>query len=106
MNVPQPSVYSVGGSLHADLWSGWGMHDLQSALLIASLSSGGVLIFSCGGTEQAGEHSNTAMGPEVYYASMGINGFTELLLNAGCTIRHLEYDQYPELHAYFIVQKQ
>lgn len=38
MNVPQPSVYSVGGSLHADLWSGWGMHDLQSALLIASLS--------------------------------------------------------------------
>lgn len=73
--------------------------------LIASLSSGGVLIFSCGGTEQAGEHSNTAMGPEVYYASLGINGFTELLLNAGCTIRHVEYDQYPELHTYFIAQK-
>lgn len=80
----------------------------QAALmhkLITSLNSGGVLIFSCGGTEQAGEHSNTAMGPEVYYASLGINGFTELLLNAGCTIRHLEYDQYPELHTYFIAQK-
>lgn len=73
--------------------------------LIASLNSGGVLIFSCGGTENADEHYNTAMGPEVYYATLGINGFTELLLNADCSIRHLEFDQYPELHAYFIVQK-
>ena len=73
--------------------------------LISSLNTGGVLIFSCGGTDNQGDHKDDFMGPEVYYSSLGINGFLNLFISLGCICRHLEYDQYPELHTYFIVQK-
>jgi len=45
------------------------------------------------------------MGPEVYYSSLGTAGFLELIMELGCICRHLEYDRYPELHTYLIVQK-
>ena len=72
--------------------------------LVDCLRPGGVLIFSFGGTDEAGEHTDDAMGPEVYYASLGTKGFLSLLLSAGCVIRHLEYDQHPELHAYIVAE--
>lgn len=80
----------------------------QSALitkLCNALKPGGVLIFTCGGTEEAGEHTNRTMGPEVYYASVGINGFIQTVLDTGCYCRHVEYDQHPELHTYIIAQR-
>lgn len=73
--------------------------------LIASLNPKGVFIFSCGGTDQEGDHTDDVMGPEVYYASLGINGLLKLFMSLGCLCRHLEYDQYPELHTYLIIQK-
>lgn len=73
--------------------------------LVSCLNKGGVFIFSCGGTDDAGDHKDDFMGPEVYYSSLGINGFVSLLINSDCIVRHIEYDQYPELHTYFIVQK-
>lgn len=73
--------------------------------LIFSLNTNGVLIFSCGGTDDQGDHKDNFMGPEVYYSSLGINGFLKLIMSLGGVCRHLEYDQYPELHTYFIVQK-
>ncbi|MEM7772815.1 MAG: class I SAM-dependent methyltransferase [Cyanobacteria bacterium P01_A01_bin.37] len=73
--------------------------------LISSLNANGVFIFSCGGTDNEGEHKNNYMGPDIYYSSLGINGFLKLFIELDCTCRHLEYDQYPELHTYFIVQK-
>jgi 2-polyprenyl-3-methyl-5-hydroxy-6-metoxy-1,4-benzoquinol methylase len=73
--------------------------------LIDSLNTGGVLIFSCGGLDEAADHTDDFMGPEVYYSSLGINGFLTLLIKHGCICRHLEYDQYPELHSYIVVQK-
>jgi predicted TPR repeat methyltransferase len=73
--------------------------------LIASLNNGGVLILSFGGTEKHDDHKDDFMGPEVYYSTLGVNGFLKLFIALGCVCRHLEYDQYPELHAYLIVQK-
>lgn len=73
--------------------------------LVSSLNSGGVLIFSFGGTEEEGEHTDDTMGPQVYYSTLGTNGFLKLLMGLGCICRHLEYDQYPELHTYLIAQK-
>ncbi len=73
--------------------------------LITGLNKNGLLLFSCGGTDEKGEHKDDTMGPEVYYSSLGINGFLELFIRLGSICRHLEYDQYPELHTYFIVQK-
>lgn len=73
--------------------------------LISCLNANGVLIFSCGGTDEQGEHKDDFMGPEVYYSTLGINGFLQLIMSVGGICRHFEYDQYPELHCYFIVQK-
>lgn len=73
--------------------------------LLSALNSGGVFIFSCGGTDEAGEHTDDAMGEEVYYSSLGVNGFLKVFADSGCLCRHMQYDQHPELHAYFIVQK-
>lgn len=75
------------------------------AKLVAALNPGGVLIFSFGGTDEVDERTDTAMGPEVYYASLGINGFLSLMAELGCVVRHFAHDQYPELHTYLIAQK-
>ncbi|WP_206486106.1 class I SAM-dependent methyltransferase [Thalassotalea sp. G2M2-11] len=73
--------------------------------LVSSLNQGGILIFSFGGTNQADEHSNNAMGPEISYSTLGVNDFVNLCIGLGCIPRHLEYEQFPELHAYLIVEK-
>jgi SAM-dependent methyltransferase len=73
--------------------------------LFSSLNANGILIFSCGGTDEKGEHKDDFMGPEVYYSSLGINGFLKLFIGLGGICRHLEYDQYPESHTYFVVEK-
>jgi SAM-dependent methyltransferase len=73
--------------------------------LVSSLNTNGVFIFSFGGTDEQGDHKDNFMGPEVYYSTLGINGFLKLLISLGCFCRHLEYSQYPELHTYLIVQK-
>lgn len=73
--------------------------------IINGLNSGGLFIFSFGGVEKAGAHTDDFMGPKVYYSSLGTNGFLTLFIELGCTIRHLEFDQYPEVHTYLIVEK-
>jgi len=73
--------------------------------LVNSLNGGGVFIFSCGGLDSPNETSDDFMGPEVYYSTLGLNGFMQLFLDLGCFCRHVEYDQHPESHVYFIVQK-
>lgn len=73
--------------------------------VIQLLNHGGVFILSFGGTDEAGSHTNRFMGPEVYYSSLGLNGFIRLFMEMGCILRHLEFDQYPELHTYLIVEK-
>jgi SAM-dependent methyltransferase len=73
--------------------------------LVSSLNTNGVLIFSFGGTDKPGEHNDNYMGPEIYYSTLGVNGFLNLFISLGCICRHLEYEQYPELHMYLIVQK-
>ncbi|WP_283130581.1 class I SAM-dependent methyltransferase [Enterovibrio norvegicus] len=73
--------------------------------IVESLNVGGVFIFSFGGTAAEGDHTDDYMGPDVYYSSLGTNGFLSLFIELGCVIRHLEFDQHPELHTYLIVQK-
>ncbi len=73
--------------------------------IISLLQPGGIFIFSFGGTDSEGEHCNNAMGPEICYSSLGTNGFVSHFIENGCKIKHLEFDQYPELHTYLIVEK-
>ncbi|MDX1749998.1 MAG: class I SAM-dependent methyltransferase [Methylophaga sp.] len=73
--------------------------------LIDALTPGGVLIFTTGAMDQPSEKTDTAMGPPMYYGVLGIPETLRLIDQAGAVCRHLEYDQYPELHLYLIVQK-
>jgi RimJ/RimL family protein N-acetyltransferase len=41
----------------------------------------------------------------MYHATLGIPRTLEVLAEAGCVCRHLEYDQYPEGHVYLVAQK-
>ncbi len=73
--------------------------------ILANLTPGGVLIFTSGGLDEAAEKVDAAMGPQMYYSVLGIPDTLKLISEAGCVCRHLEYDQYPEMHVYFIVQR-
>ena len=73
--------------------------------LMHGLEAGGVFIFSAGGLDTAGEHADAAMGPELTYSTLGIPGLLEVIAEAGCVCRHLEFDQYPEKHLYMVVQR-
>jgi SAM-dependent methyltransferase len=73
--------------------------------LCEGLTSGGVLIFTMGGTDQPGEVQDACMGVPMYTATIGIPNMLALLTACDCVCRHLEYDQYPQLHVYVIAQK-
>ncbi len=73
--------------------------------LCAGLNPGGVLIFTSGGVDVPGEVTNPCHGHPLYHAALGIPTLLHLIDRFGCVCRHLEYDQYPELHLYLIVQK-
>ncbi len=69
------------------------------------LSTGGVFVFTTGGVDGPESKSDSAMGPEVGYSALGIPRTLEVIAEAGCICRHLEYDQYPELHVYIVAQR-
>jgi SAM-dependent methyltransferase len=69
------------------------------------LNPKGVLLFTCGGTVGPEEISGGFEGETFDYSTLGVNEFLRLILEFGCTCKHLEYDQYPENHAYIIAQK-
>ena len=73
--------------------------------LCRGLSAGGVLVFTTGGTDAPSEKQDSCMGPPMYHATLGIPKTLQVLAEAGCVCRHLEYDQHPELHVYIIAQK-
>ena len=73
--------------------------------LCRGLSPGGVLVFTTGGTDAPSEKQDSCMGPPMYHATLGISKTLQVLAESGRTCRHLEYDQYPELHAYIIAQR-
>lgn len=73
--------------------------------LMDALTPGGVLLYTAGGLDAPAEHWDAYMGPELYYASLGIPAMLALLPEGNCVCRHLEFDQYPERHLVVIAQK-
>jgi SAM-dependent methyltransferase len=73
--------------------------------ILQGLTSGGVCIFTTGGLDAPSEKVDSAMGPQMYYSVLGIPNTLKLISETGCICRHLEYDQYPELHLYVIAQR-
>jgi len=73
--------------------------------ICAALASGGVFIFTTGGTEGPSDHDDSSMGPQVHYGVLGIPRTLALLDECGCLVRHVEFDQWPEGHLVVIAQK-
>lgn len=96
-----------------DLISAWDsvwhlpLADQEAVLtkMLRGLADGGVCIFSTGGLDAPEEKIDFAMGPRMYYSVLGIPRTLQLISENQCICRHLEYDQYPELHLYLIAQR-
>ncbi len=73
--------------------------------LCGALTSGGVFIWTTGGTDHPDEKQDSCMGPPMYYSVLGIPKMLQTVAEAGCICRHLEYDQLPEKHVFLIAQK-
>ena len=81
--------------------------DLQEPVLrklCDGLAAGGVLLFTCGGSE-AGEITGTFQNQNFGYSSLGVETFVRILDESGCLCRHVEYDQHPEKHVVVIAEK-
>ncbi|MBB5031101.1 class I SAM-dependent methyltransferase [Prosthecobacter vanneervenii] len=87
----------------------WHLPLVQSAEVITrlcgALAPGGILIFTLGGLDEPGEKQDSSMGPPMHYSTPGIPQTLQVLASAGCILRHLEYDQHPEMHVFVIAQK-
>jgi predicted TPR repeat methyltransferase len=73
--------------------------------LMAMLEPGGVFAFTAGGLDESSEHVDSAMGPTLRYATLGIPGLLDAIKAAGCGCRHLEFDQHPQNHLFVIAQR-
>lgn len=82
-----------------------GQQEAVLTKLCRGLAAGGVLVFTTGGTDGPSEKQDSCMGPPMYHATLGVPKTLQVLAEAGCVCRHLEYDQHPELHVYVVVQK-
>ena len=60
---------------------------------------------STGGLDAPSEKVDSAMGPPMCYGVLGIPKTLKLISETGCVCRHLEYDQYLELHLCIIAQR-
>ncbi len=73
--------------------------------LCEALAPDGVLIFTSGAVDEASVSSNDFLGQELHHAVLGIPTLLRILDKFGCICRHLENDDWPNLHLYLIVQK-
>ena len=80
----------------------------QEAILIKlcnALNPNGVLIYTSGAVDEAGDGSNPFLGQELYHAALGITKILDTIAKSGCVCRHLENDDWPNTHLYLIVEK-
>jgi SAM-dependent methyltransferase len=80
------------------------MQEPVTKKLCSALEPGGVLLFTCGGGQTSGEISGAFQGQDFEYSTLGVDAFLQILVEQGCTCRHLEYDQHPENHVYIVAQ--
>lgn len=99
-----PQVYDLiiawDSTFHLPLES----HEPVLLKLCNGLSMNGVLLFTCG--EERGERVQGQFGGKQFqYSTLGVRAFVNVLWQGGCTLQHVEYDQYPANHVYVIAKK-
>ena len=73
--------------------------------LCDALADDGVIIFTSGAVDNAADDSKPFLGQELYHAALGTPKLLQILSECGCLCRHLENDDWPNLHLYIIAQK-
>lgn len=73
--------------------------------ILDGLATGGIAIFTLGGSDEPSEITNSYMGPPMYHATLGIPRTLQVIAESGAVCRHLEYDQHPQPHVYIICQR-
>jgi 2-polyprenyl-3-methyl-5-hydroxy-6-metoxy-1,4-benzoquinol methylase len=73
--------------------------------LCAALAEDGVLIFSSGAVDEAGDSVSLFLGKKLYHAALGVSKLLNILNTCDCVCRHLENDDWPGKHLYIIAQK-
>lgn len=71
--------------------------------LCSLLAPGGILVYTLG--DDVGEHESEWRDDRFHYSSIGVGANLEIVRESGCTIRHLELDQYPEKHVVLIARR-
>jgi SAM-dependent methyltransferase len=79
------------------------MHAVVIPKLCGMLADNGVLLYTFG--DGYGSHESDWKDDIFPYSTLGIDGNVSLLMDSGCTCRHLELDQFPQPHVYVIAQK-
>lgn len=69
------------------------------------LNSKGVVLFSCGGGNRPEEISAGFQEEKFDYSTLGVDEFLRLIVEFGCSCKHVEYDQLPENHVFIIAQR-
>lgn len=82
-----------------------GLQESVLRKLFGALAKGGIIIFTSGAVDEAGESSNPCLGQELYHAALGVPTLLSLLNECGCVCRHLENDDWPDRHLYIIAQR-
>ena len=78
---------------------------LMTCSAVFSVISEGHHCLYCGRPGRTGREAKPPHGVPMYHATIGVPEILRTLDESGCTCRHLEYDQYPELHVYVVAQK-
>jgi len=73
--------------------------------LCNTLDKGGIIIFTSGAVDEAGDGSNPFIGQELYHAALGVPTLLNILADCNCVCRHLENDDWPNQHLFIIAQK-
>lgn len=73
--------------------------------LCGALSHKGILIYTSGVVDEAGEGDNNFLGQALHHAALGVTKLLDIVADSGCVCRHLENDDYPAQHLYLIIQR-
>jgi len=71
--------------------------------LCGMLNTGGILVYTFG--DAVGEHESEWHGEKFLYGSIGIDENLKVIMDSGCSCRHLELDQFPEKHVYVVAER-
>jgi SAM-dependent methyltransferase len=102
---PLPRTYDLITAWDSTFHLPLDRHEPVLRKMCEGLSGTGVLLFTCGGGEEAGTAQGEFGGRRFEYSTLGLPAFIRLLGHFGCVVRHVEYDQQPDNHVYVIAQK-